>query len=112
GSLFLGTSNNYAGGTFIGGALIVTNDSALGTNTSGVTLSGGTLEFDGNATSSRSITLTTNSSISVGTGGALQFSGSVTGSAASVTKTGNGVLNLSGANAISVNSTVSAGVLE
>ncbi len=111
GSLFLGTSNNYSGGTFVGSTLIVTNDNALGTNTAGVTLTGGTLQFAGNMASSRAITTTANSVISVVAGANVQFSGSISGSGG-VTKSGDGTLNLKGANTISAATTVSAGALE
>ena len=112
GSLFLGTSNNYTGGTIIGsGTLAITNDSALGTNTMGVTLAGGTLQFAGNMASSRAITATANSAISVVAGATAQFSGSVTGSSG-VTKSGDGILKLNSANAITAAFTVSAGAVE
>jgi autotransporter-associated beta strand protein len=112
GSVFLGTSNNYTGGTFIGGGtLAITNDSALGTNTVGVTLAGGTLQFDASAANSRALTVTANSGIGVAAGATVQFSGSVTGSA-SVAKSGDGVLNLPTPNAISVAASVSAGVIK
>ena len=112
GSVFLGTSNNYTGGTFIGGGtLAITNDSALGTNTSGVTLSGGTLQFNASAANSRAFTVTANSGIGVAAGATVQFSGSVTGSA-NVTKSGAGVWNLATPNAISVLASVAAGVIQ
>jgi autotransporter-associated beta strand protein len=112
GSVFLGTSNNYTGGTSIsGGTLSITNDSALGTNTSGVTLAGGTLQFDASAASSRAITVAANSSIGVAAGATVQFSGSITGSG-SVSKTGDGLLNIPIPNAIFVVASVSAGVIQ
>ncbi len=112
GSLFLGTSNNYSGGTLIGsGTLAFTNDSALGTNTMAVTLAGGTLEFAGNMTSSRTLTVTANSTLSVPAGATAQFSGSVGGSSG-VTKSGDGILSLNSANVISATATVSAGTVE
>ena len=111
GSLFLGTSNNFTGGITIGsGTLVFTNDSALGTNTGTVTLAGGTLQFAGPA-SSRALSVTANSTLSVPAASTAQFAGSVTGGSG-VTVNGDGVLNLTGANAISVATTVSAGVLE
>jgi autotransporter-associated beta strand protein len=111
GSIFLGTGNNYTGGTVIGGGtLSVTNDSALGTNTAGVALMGGTLQFDANAASSRALTVTANSSLAVAAGATVQFTGSIAGTA-NVTKTGDGVLNLPGADALATTATVSAGTI-
>ncbi len=111
GSLFLGTSNNFTGGiTISSGTLVFTNDSALGTNNGTVVLAGGTLQFNGPA-SSRALLVTANSTLNVPAASTNQFAGSVTGSGG-VTVNGAGVLNLTGANAISVATTVSAGVLE
>ena len=112
GSVFLGTSNSYMGGTTVGGGtLSVTNDSALGTNTSGVTLAGGTLQFDANAASARTLSVTANSGIGVAAGSAVQFSGSVTGNG-NVSKTGDGELNLATPNALSVVASVAAGTIK
>ena len=112
GSVFLGTSNNYTGGTIIGGGtLSITNDSALGTNTSGVALTGGTLQYDASAANSRAITVTADSSIGVAAGATVQFSGSITGSAF-LTKVGDGQLNLATPNAVSVLARVSAGTIK
>jgi autotransporter-associated beta strand protein len=112
GSVFLGTSNNYTGGTIVGGGtLSITNDSALGTNTGAVILAGGTLQFDASAASSRAMTVTAGSGLGVAAGATVQFSGSVTGSG-SVNKTGDGTLNLPTANSISVLANVSAGIIK
>jgi autotransporter-associated beta strand protein len=112
GSVFLGTSNGYTGGTLIsGGTLAVTNDSALGLNTGGVALTGGTLQFDATAASARALTVTADSSIAVTAGATVQFSGSITGSAF-LTKTGEGELNLVTPNAVSVLARVSAGAIK
>jgi autotransporter-associated beta strand protein len=99
------------GGTIIGGGtLAITNDSALGTNSGTVTLAGGTLQFDGNTSSSRAINVNAVSSIGVAAGATVQFSGSITGSV-SLTKVGDGVLNLTTPNALSAPTTVSAGAI-
>lgn len=112
GSVFMGTSNNYTGGTFIGGGtLAITNDAALGTNTSGVNLSGGTLQFDTSAANSRAIAVSANSGIGVAAGAVVQFSGSITGSA-NVTKSGDGEFNLPTANSLAVVATVGAGTIK
>lgn len=111
GSVFLGTSNNYTGGTIIGGGtLSITNDSALGTNTSGVTLVGGALQFNASAASSRALAVAANSSIGVAAASTLQFSGTVAGSG-NIIKSGDGILNLATPNAISVVARVSAGAI-
>lgn len=112
GSVFLGTSNNYTGGTIIGGGtLAITNDAALGTNTSGVTLAGGTLQFDSSAANSRALNVTADSAIGVAAGATVQYSGTITGSAF-LTKLGDGVLNLTTPNAVSVLARVSAGAIK
>ncbi len=70
GSLFLGTSNSYTGGTFVyGGAVIITNDNNLGAASGGLTLVGGTLQINGNTTNTRPIAVNTAESIlNVGAG--------------------------------------------
>lgn len=96
GSLFLGTSNNYSGGTFVsGGSLIISNDNALGASAGGVNLSGGTLQINGNTASTRAIAVTANSSIGVASGATAQVAGAIGGSG-TLTKTDNGTLTLSG----------------
>lgn len=112
GSVFLGTSNNYTGGTLIGGGtLAITNDSALGTNTGSVTLTGGTLQFDASAANSRAIAVTGASGIGVAAGATVQFTGTLSGSG-NVAKTGDGELNLPGPNAISVVASITAGTIK
>lgn len=112
GTVFLGTSNNFTGGTVIGGGtLSITNDSALGTNTSSVALVGGTLQFDASTANARTINVSANSGIGVGTGATVQFSGSITGTA-NVTKSGGGELNLPAANTLAVTATVGAGTIK
>jgi fibronectin-binding autotransporter adhesin len=112
GSVFLGTSNNYTGGTFIGGGtLAITNDAALGTNTSSVALLGGTLQFDASAANSRALTVGANSGLGVGAGATVQFSGAITGSA-NLNKSGDGELNLLTPNTVSVVASVSAGTIK
>jgi len=56
-------------------------------------------------------TVTTNSTLSVPAGATAQFSGSVSGSGV-VTKSGDGILKLNSANAITATATVSAGAVE
>jgi autotransporter-associated beta strand protein len=93
---YLGTTNNYAGGTIISeGTLAVVNDSALGANGSAVTLSGGTLQFSNSTTSSRSLSVVTNSTIALAANANVQLAGTISGSA-SLTDNGPGTLTLAG----------------
>ncbi|HLP75954.1 MAG TPA: autotransporter-associated beta strand repeat-containing protein, partial [Candidatus Paceibacterota bacterium] len=51
GSLTIGTSNSYTGGTFVyGGSVVITNENALGATAGKLTLSGGGLQVNANAT--------------------------------------------------------------
>jgi len=112
-SLFLGTSNSYAGGTFVGpgATLSITNQTALGSNSVSPTLQGGTLQLNaGTPTFTRHIDVGAASSLGVPTGATVQFAGSVTGSG--VSKTGAGTLDLTAADAVSVEATVTEGILK
>jgi len=108
GSLFLGTSNSYTGGTIIAddgfgnaGSLIITNDSALGNTNGSITLAGGALRFDAGVTSARTISVTTNSTISTAANTSSALSGNVSGSSTgSLNKAGEGTLNVSGSIAV------------
>ena len=109
GSLFLGTANTYSGGTTVnsGGTLIITNDNALGAGSTGVTLAGGTLQFDGAVTSARAITVTANATLSASTNTSSTLNGNVSGTVG-LTMTGNGALTLAGSNSIGGAITVNA----
>jgi len=96
GTLFLGSSNNYTGGTIVGsGTLIITNDNALGTNSGWLNMAGGTLEVDGATTLTRPVALNSDSTVGVGAGVTAQFNGAFSGTAG-LTKVGNGTLTLGG----------------
>jgi autotransporter-associated beta strand protein len=95
GSLTLGTANSYTGGTTVSaGTLIVPNDNALGASTGTLALNGGTVQFSGNTTGTRPVTLSAASTIDVSSGATAQLSGNITGGA-SLTKIDNGTLTLS-----------------
>jgi fibronectin-binding autotransporter adhesin len=110
-SVYVGTSNSYTGGTLItSGALVISNDTALGAASGPVAMSGGTLELIGGVTNSRSLTLTANSSIGVATNVNARLNGDVTG-AGGLTKTDNGTLVLAGTNGTTGTLVVNQGTL-
>ncbi len=96
GSLFLGTSNSYSGGTIINnGTVVVTNDSGLGASSGLVTMGGGILEFAGNTTSTRPVTFNANTTLDVTTNNTAILGAAISGGYA-LTKTDNGALSLLG----------------
>jgi autotransporter-associated beta strand protein len=111
GSLFLGTTNSYTGGTFINtGTVIITNDAGLGDSAGLVTLNGGMLEFAANMTSPRTLTFTADSSLGVTTNATAQLSSAFSGSGG-LTKADNGTLALLANNTIGGTLTVNQGIL-
>jgi fibronectin-binding autotransporter adhesin len=137
GTLTLGTSNSYSGGTTLNGGLLNFNANNA-TGTGNLTINGGTL---GN-TSGNDVTLTTtgkqivwnadiaytsNNGLNLGTGavsmggdriitvagpGSLTVGGNMSGGTASLTKLGNGSLILNGNNTFSGTTTISAGNIQ
>lgn len=94
GSLTLLTSNSYSGGTVVAsGLLIITNDSALGASSGTVTLSGGQLEYQGNATNSRAYPMPATSAIGVSANNTVRLNGVISG-AGTLNKMDNGTLIL------------------
>ncbi len=80
GSFFLGTSNVHTGGTFLyGGALAITNDTALGNTASAVTLGSGTLQILADITNTRPIAIVADSPINVSNGVTARLGGRFTG---------------------------------
>ena len=115
GSLFLGTSNSYTGGTIIGGdgfgngSLTITNDNALGAPSGNVTLNGATLQLNG-VTSARSVNLPGTASVGVITNATSTLSGTIAGSGG-LTKVDDGTLTLSGTNTYTGSTIVKLGTL-
>ncbi|WP_181181039.1 autotransporter-associated beta strand repeat-containing protein [Mesorhizobium sp. B2-4-3] len=111
GTLVLGGTNSYTGGTAIhGGTLQVSADANLGDATGGVSLDDGTtLETTAAFTLSRDIGLTSGTG-TLQTDADLTLSGQATG-AGGLNKTGAGALTLTGANSYAGSTTVTAGGL-
>jgi fibronectin-binding autotransporter adhesin len=111
GTLTLSGTNTYGGGTTVlSGVLSISSDTNLGAGGGAINLNGGTLENTAAFTTTRNIAVGNN-------GGALQtdddltVTGVISGSGA-LTKLGSGTLVLTGANAYTGGTTISAGVLE
>lgn len=111
GSLTLLTSNSFTGGVSVnGGALVITNDSALGATAGTVALNGGNLQINGTTTnSSRNLSLPGAGNIGVSANAAVQLGG-ISGAGA-LTKLDNGTLSLVGSNAITGVVNVNQGTL-
>ena len=111
GSLFLGTSNSYTGGTAINaGTLIVTNDNGLGANSSALTLNSGTMQYAANTAGTRAVAVNANSTIDVVAGATVQLGGVLSGTGI-LTKTDNGTLTLTNVNSYNALTTVAGGTL-
>ena len=96
GTLTIGTTNSYSGGTFLeGGTLIVSNDPALGAASSALNFGGGTLQANGNITNTRAISVTAASGLDVPTNVTVQLGGTASG-AGVLTKLDSGTLVLTG----------------
>ena len=110
GTLVLGGTNTYTGGTAInGGTLQVSSDANLGNASGALALDNGTLRNTAAFTSARAVTLNTNGG-TFDTQANLTLSGTVSGTGA-LSKTSSGTLTLSGANTYSGATTVQAGTL-
>ncbi|WP_312994895.1 autotransporter domain-containing protein [Achromobacter animicus] len=112
GTLVLTADNSYTGGTEVrSGVLSVAKDSNLGNVDGNLTLSGGTLATTGSFTTDRSVAVTASSGLDVAADTAFNVASKLTGSG-NLTKTGGGVLNLSGnGSAYSGNVSVQSGGL-
>lgn len=109
GSLFVGLSNSYSGGTFVSdGVLIITNDSALGAPSSLLTMNGGTLQIGNNVTNARPMSVTASSFLDIPTNTTMQLGGVSTG-AGTLTTVDTGTLVLTGT--MSNTPAVGAGIL-
>jgi autotransporter-associated beta strand protein len=79
-SLTIGTSNDYTGGTFAyGGMLVISNNAGLGAPAGPATFSGGGLQVYGNLTSTRPFTINAETPFNVGPGLTALFGGTFSG---------------------------------
>ena len=92
GTLILGGTNGYTGGTLInGGTVQVSADAALGAAAGDVTLDGGTLATSANVTSARDIVMAGAGTISTAADTVMTYNGLFSGTG-SLTKAGTGTL--------------------
>jgi fibronectin-binding autotransporter adhesin len=113
GTLILGGTNSYTGGTLINaGTLQIASDGNLGAAAGGVTLDGGTLATSADLTSARNVLLAGAGAVSTASGTTFMLSGALSGSGA-LTKVGAGTLRLTGDNSAYAGATaVSGGTLD
>lgn len=110
GTLVLGGTNTYSGGTLInGGVLQVSNDANLGSSAGRLTFDGGTLRLAAGVASARNVTLNAGGG-TIRTDGVSTLSGVIGGDGA-LAKTGTSLLTLTGANTYTGGTTISAGEL-
>ncbi len=96
GTLVLGGTNSYTGGTLItGGTVQIASDANLGAASGTLTLDGGTLATSATLSSARNLVLQGNGTLATATGTSLTLSGLLSGTGALV-KTGAGTLELAG----------------
>ncbi|MBB4098719.1 autotransporter outer membrane beta-barrel domain-containing protein [Sphingomonas kyeonggiensis] len=112
GTLILGGTNSYTGGTLVtGGTVQIASDANLGAASGGVMLDGGTLATSATLSSARNLVLQGAGTLSTATGTTFTLGGLLSG-AGNLTKAGTGTLVLSGANAGYAGTTrVAAGTL-
>jgi autotransporter-associated beta strand protein len=114
GTVTLTGANAYAGGTAIsnGSTVSVGSDGNLGAASGGISLANGTLAVTGSFSSVREVVLAGAGGIAVATGQTLNLMGAISESSTSqLTKFGDGVLVLGGANSYTGGTLVSAGTL-
>ena len=111
GTLILGGTNGYTGGTSISGGLLqVASDANLGAASGGLSLAGGSLATTGSFASGRGVTLTGNGVFAPSSGTTLTLNG-VIGGAGALTQAGPGTLILGGTNGYTGGTAVFGGTL-
>ncbi|MBE1529555.1 fibronectin-binding autotransporter adhesin [Sphingopyxis sp. OAS728] len=112
GTLVLGGTNSYTGGTqIVGGTLRISSDANLGTASGDVTLDGGALETSANVTSVRDIVVASGGAIATAADTVFTYNGLFSGTGA-LTKNGAGTLLVTGDNSgFGGSATVAGGTL-
>ncbi|KRA59857.1 hypothetical protein ASD79_09985 [Caulobacter sp. Root655] len=106
GTLVLGGTNSYAGGTLInGGVLQISSDANLGAAAGTVTFDGGTLATSASLSSARGFAVAGAGAISTASGTTLTLTGALSGGG-TLTKTGGGALLLVGNGGAHVGATI------
>ncbi|AJA09114.1 outer membrane autotransporter [Sphingopyxis fribergensis] len=109
GTLVLGGTNSYTGGTqIVGGTIRISNDANLGATSGAVTLDGGTLETSANLTSARDIVVASGGTIAAAADTVFTYHGLLSG-AGVLAKNGAGTLLVTGNNSGFGGSTTVAG---
>ena len=111
GTLVLGGTNSYIGGTAInGGTLQIASDANLGAATGGLSFNGGTLATTADISSARTIDLAGPALFSTGAGTVLTLTGAI-GGAGNLGKADSGTLILAGTGSFTGGTTVTQGTL-
>jgi fibronectin-binding autotransporter adhesin len=115
GTLTLGASNSFTGGTTISqGAISISSDNNLGATAGTVVLGGGTLQANTSLTldSNRAIVVHSNSGLDVLAGQTLTYAGDITGGGNLTTTASGGTAIFSGANSYGGTTTIAGGELQ
>ncbi|MBX9841204.1 MAG: autotransporter domain-containing protein [Xanthobacteraceae bacterium] len=107
-----GTTTALTPWTISGGTLSITADGSLGASGGVLTMDGGTLQFLNTTTSTRNVTLTANGGTFNTLGSPVTLGGTISGVGGSLTKTGLGILTLSGTSTYDGATTVEQGTLQ
>ncbi len=112
GTLALATANTHTGGTLIyGGAVAITSENSLGAVASKLTLGGGSLQVNANATNTtRAISVVGASTLGVAAGANYQVGGVISG-AGNLNKIDTGTMIMTGSNGLTGSLTVDQGAV-
>jgi outer membrane autotransporter protein len=111
GTLVLGGDNAYSGGTIVeAGTLVISEDDNLGAAAGPLSFQNGTLQTTADIASTRAVAIIQSATFDVDAATVLELAGAITGQG-DLTKTGDGVLVLTGQDAANGLTTISTGTL-